>query len=72
MERFQPLTINYKRSILDVAVNYKRSILDVAAVLDPPLNKELFDSDLPMFIFLRKQLGISEFRKNICNCNVTN
>ena len=63
MERFQPLTISYKRSILDVAVNYKRSILDVAAVLDPPLDKKLFDSDLSMFIFLRKQLGVSQFRK---------
>ena len=35
-------------------------------------DKKLFDSHSPMFIFSRKQLGISQFWKNILNGNVTN
>ena len=35
-------------------------------------NKKLFDSHSSMFIFSRKQLGISQVLKNIFNGNVTN
>ena len=34
-------------------------------MLIPLTNKNLFDSDWSMFIFLTKQLRISQFRKNI-------
>ena len=34
--------------------------------------KKLFDSHSSMFIFSRKQLGVSQFWKNIFNCNVIN
>ena len=35
-------------------------------------DKKLFDSHSSMFIFSRKQLGISQFWKNVLNSNVTN
>ena len=35
-------------------------------------DKKLFGSHSSMFIFSRKQLGISQFWKNIFNENVTN
>ena len=35
-------------------------------------DKKLFDSHSSMFIFSRKQLGISQFWKNVLNGNVTN
>ena len=47
---------------------------DQGPVLILQRNKKIFDSDSPMFIFLRKQLEISQFRKAKFNGNgnVTN
>ena len=45
-----------------IRTHWKRSRVKM---LVPLTNKNLFDSDWSMFIFLTKQLRISQFRKNI-------
>ena len=45
-----------------IPTHWKRSRVKM---LVPLTNKKLFDSDWSMFIFLTKQLRISQFRKNI-------